>query len=224
MAHRKSLLSFLPDIIVSENEDCVTVKAGRHVARFPTTLQASRYADERPALERANEHADMLRKSYGSRRPSYRFRFSPRGAETTDHYNERRAVEYARWLAGRDGIEIPKGIAERIDWSGVNDAAGKWRKRVCAVEFGTSETEHHGHGRKSYTTVRWSLAARIEIPNWDFVPSEPVEYLAEDETTLAPVAPAFKIPARFLLTTCLAPVNDRHPVAPSLSAAILRVA
>lgn len=217
MATRRTskFLRLIPEILFAEDSDGVTVKAGRHRAYFPSEIETSRHGDKRPARERAEEHAEFLRRSFKRGKPSYRFNYSPRGAATADEYNERRALEYARWLAARDGVTISEGLAERAEWSGITDASGKWRKRICAVEFGTKFTERHGTGRKAYTSQGWRMAARIEIPNWDFDPAEPVEEIITNEMPLAPVTPSFRIPARFLLTTCLAPVNDRLPVAPS---------
>ncbi|WP_454629570.1 hypothetical protein [Bradyrhizobium cenepequi] len=148
---------------------------------------------------------------------NYRFRFSRAGTgEKADDMNARHAIEYARWLALRDGMEIPADTAPRVDWSGITDAAGKWRKRIRAVEFGSSRTIRQGYGRNAYTSYHWDIAVRIEIPNWDFVPAEPVEEIIPDPAEI-PAAPAFRIPPRFLLTSCLAPVNDRVPLAPSLA-------
>ena len=142
--------------------------------------------------------------------------------ESADRMNERHAIEYARWLAGRDGISIPQDAAPRVDWSEVRELTGKSRKRARAVEFGRDVTERTGHGRNAYTSHRWDVAVRIEIPNWDFVPAEPVEEIIQDLAPV-PVAPSFRIPARFLGSSCLAPVpaNDRRSVAPSC---IIRVA
>ncbi len=73
----------------------------------------------------------------------------------------RMAVEYARWLAARDGVIIPadtKGVAL---W-----AHGKIEDRVSAVAW------HHAG---TYAANRGSALARIDIPNWDFVPMMPVE-------------------------------------------------
>jgi hypothetical protein len=65
---------------------------------------------------------------------------------------EHTAIEYARWLAQRDGIKIvtESSTRARAIWNG---------KHVQMVQFwcGSAETEI------------------INIPNWDFEPIEPVE-------------------------------------------------
>jgi hypothetical protein len=63
-----------------------------------------------------------------------------------------RAVEYARWIAQRDGVTLPN-VPGRADWQ---HAPGLADKRPCAVWFG---------------------AVRIAIPHWDHVEAPPtVEY------------------------------------------------
>ncbi|PDT77196.1 hypothetical protein [Bradyrhizobium sp. C9] len=136
------------------------------------------------------------------------------GGVSADDLNERHAIEYARWLARRDNADIPSGTSPLIIWDGVTDAAGKWRKRARAVEFGTRRTTHTGYGRNACTTHHWDVAARIEIPHWDWQPAEPVEEITP-EAVPVPVAPSFKIPGRILRTSCLVPVLARVPVAPS---------
>ena len=154
----------------------------------------------------------------------YRFKYSrTAGTETADEMNERHAIEYARWLARRDGIEIPPGTVARADWSGVTDAAGKWRRRVEAVEFGRVREEWKivgtGRSRRGETTKHWACASRIEIPSWDWQPAEPVEEILPLDPVRDPapvVAPTFRVPARLLATTafnCVLP--SRRPVAPS---------
>lgn len=61
---------------------------------------------------------------------------------------ERRAIEYCRWLAARDGVAI--GNVGRPQWYG---------KHIQMVAFFDKQ-----NGRVT-----------IEIPNWDFEPVEPIE-------------------------------------------------
>src|SRR5713226_3447111 len=68
----------------------------------------------------------------------------------------RKGIEYARWLAARDGKDLPDGSACAI-WATVTLPSGKIQARVCAVSF---------HGKPG----GW----KIDIPNWDFIPREPV--------------------------------------------------
>lgn len=70
------------------------------------------------------------------------------GPRSTDTQMERKAVEYARWLAKRDSVTLPGGRTCVI-WAGVTNAAGKWEKRIRAVSFGTKE---------------------IPLPNWNWIP------------------------------------------------------
>jgi hypothetical protein len=128
---------------------------------------------------------------------AYRFHYSQRGAETADQYNERHAIAYARWLAERDGVDIPKTAEARVVWSGIYSGTKKrthrrwdggtsqhaaYCKRIEAVEFGRKYREEHYNTRADgkrgawlYTTNKMEIAARIEIPNWDWEPAEPVE-------------------------------------------------
>jgi len=74
----------------------------------------------------------------------------------------RKAVEYALWLAKRDGIELPGGSPVAC-WAGVTLPTGKYQPRVSCVTFGNSLPR-----------------VRIDIPNWDWIPAEPVMGINED--------------------------------------------
>jgi hypothetical protein len=231
-AKRKALP--LPQIISEEDETGVTVMAGRHRARFPAGIELSRYSDKRPARERADEHSELLLRSFKGGRLSTRFKYSQKGAASADEYNERRAKEYARWLMKRDGIEMPTyGAGKcRVVWSGFysatktrnvhhwdgNQIHQAYIRRIEAVEWGREEEQYNErkNGRRgAWTHNKWICELRINIPNWDFEPAEPVEEIIADEMPLARVAPAFRIPARFLATSCLVAANDPLPAAPS---------
>ncbi|WP_027578462.1 hypothetical protein [Bradyrhizobium sp. Ai1a-2] len=136
------------------------------------------------------------------------------GGVSADDLNARHAVAYAHWLARRDAIEIPAGLEYVVDWSSVTGPNGKLQKRVRAVEFGKRRTTSSGYGRTACTTHHWDVVSRIEIPNWDWQPAEPVEEIIP-EAVPVPVAPSLKIPGRILRTSCLVPVMARVPVAPS---------
>ena len=60
---------------------------------------------------------------------------------------ERQAIDYARWLAARDGVALSGD--GRVEWSHVT-IDGKRAKRARVVHFG---------------------AQSVWIPNWDFVPT-----------------------------------------------------
>lgn len=100
---------------------------------------------------------------------------------TNDAYNEERAIAYAKWLAARDGVTVPKDYASkpRIVWSGVYEGQ-TYRKRIQAVEWGNRWEERIYNTRKdgrrgaySHTIKHFDVALRIEIPHWDWLPVEP---------------------------------------------------
>jgi hypothetical protein len=87
----------------------------------------------------------------------YRAPKRPKVTPTTDSQFERKAADYARWLAKRDGIVLPNTYSVSVIWSGVSaNNASRWERRIRAVTFGT---------------------VTIDLPNWDFIP----ESLAESE-------------------------------------------
>ncbi len=75
-----------------------------------------------------------------------------RGRRNRDS-QEHRAVEYARWLAQRDGATLPSAEARiTVAWRKAPDG----RQRPCAVTFG---------------------AVRIALPHWDHIERPPtMEY------------------------------------------------
>lgn len=68
----------------------------------------------------------------------------------------RKGIEYARWLAARDGIALPAGAVTACT-AEVKLLDGKIQKRISCVTFGT-----------------YAPRVRIDIPNWNFVPLAPV--------------------------------------------------
>lgn len=122
---------------------------------------------------------------------------------TAEEYNARRAVQYAEWLAERDGLAVPaeRNIKARCDWTGIYSKARtrnsrRWDgslseqpaylKRVRAVEWGTEWKEEVYNTRKdgkrgawSHNLMHFDVLLRVEIPNWDFEHPEPVEELLE---------------------------------------------
>jgi hypothetical protein len=84
----------------------------------------------------------------------------------TREVTETRAVQYALWLAKRDGTIIPTNTAKAMPvWATVTTKAGKLEHRVSAVCWHTL-----GNGRPVGAAV-----ARIEIPHWDWEPEMPTE-------------------------------------------------
>ena len=111
-----------------------------------------------------------------------------------------RAIAYALWLARRDGINLTAVKASRLvetsivdgtitrrqpTWAGVREVP-RLVNRCKAVEF--LDYDNHGRspiyysgGRAKHDPnyVEPSIIARIEIPNWDYVPNV-VEASAEE--------------------------------------------
>lgn len=91
----------------------------------------------------------------------------------------RKAVEYARWLATRDGIVLPEGGGGTPRFEPVMVPGRKSPElRVSAVVFSHPyKQERRGPlPRGYYARPEPTLApVTIQIPNWDFVPREPVE-------------------------------------------------
>jgi hypothetical protein len=73
--------------------------------------------------------------------------------------DDQKAVQYACWIAARDGIALPNGSVS-VYWSGITTRAGKWSKRVFSVTFRSRD------GKEGQI---------INLPNWDFDPVDPVE-------------------------------------------------
>jgi hypothetical protein len=86
------------------------------------------------------------------------------------------AETYARWLAARDGIVIP---------------AGATRARAAVVPFTTHRVRSSGRPVVEdrvlavlfYIPGIGEPAVRIELPNWDFDPRDPVEEIVDDAAT-----------------------------------------
>jgi hypothetical protein len=89
---------------------------------------------------------------------SYKFSFKRSGSEDANEYNSRRATEYARWLAKRDGISLPENRAVKVIRPPVTRTANT-RRRISAVYFGD---------------------VCIPIPHWDWEPIEPQEEIIPD--------------------------------------------
>ena len=103
---------------------------------------------------------------------------------------ERVAVNYAQWLAARDGIVIPKSKL-RVEWSGVynefkkrkqpyrNGRRATYERRIQAVTWGYKKPIYSERkaGRQGAWIDEWVIELRIELPHWDFVPAPPTEEL-----------------------------------------------
>lgn len=95
------------------------------------------------------------------------------------------AIAYARWLAGRHCLPLPghdsrdaRAIVERGYPAGIT-TWGPRHYRAKAVRFETggeyTESLYNSRGKfKGYGPRRWvceQVLARIEIPNWDHIPT-----------------------------------------------------
>lgn len=104
----------------------------------------------------------------------------------TDKDYERQAVAYAEWLAARDGIEIAgPGL---VNWGGVyidhDQRSGKkldklrYEQRARSVAFYAITRKEYEDENRFYP--REDKTVTIEIPNWDFVITPPVEEVDND--------------------------------------------
>lgn len=90
-----------------------------------------------------------------------------RGPRSSDKDMACKAIEYARWLAARDGVALPDGDCT-VCWALVEHAP-KPENRISAVVF-----------NGSFPRVR------IDLPNWDWCPADPIE-----ETLSPSIAPTW---------------------------------
>ena len=90
---------------------------------------------------------------------------------STKDYTARKAGEYARWLAQRDGVAIPHDAECVAHWGSV-DVPGKAKPepRVFAVTFHA----YRSHSHRNHSGLGEEMA-RIAIPHWDWVPQVQVD-------------------------------------------------
>jgi hypothetical protein len=116
----------------------------------------------------------------------------------SDDWYRQQAINYALWLAKRDGIEIPRGVQARVNWSGVCSKTRmhthkRWdgslhrhpiyEQRAESVSFGREEPRYNK--RKDGRQGAWSHnefvpEVTIGIPNWDWQPDQPVEEIVTE--------------------------------------------
>ena len=113
-----------------------------------------------------------------------RRKLTPRPIPTSPDDFERKAIVYAQWLAGRDGVTLPDPKAfqaprARAIWSGVYTDKRTWRgfptfeKRISCVQWGrwTEQYNIRKDGRQgAYIGKTWSAELTIDLPNWDWIP------------------------------------------------------
>ncbi len=100
-----------------------------------------------------------------------------------------KAVQYARWLAARDGIALPDGHVSVL-MQHLLTREGKKTNRAFSVTF------HNTNGQPVI----------IGLPNWDFDPAPPVESVVEAETVFADLLSS----GLSLLADALADVDTRE--------------
>ncbi len=122
----------------------------------------------------------------------YKLRNRPAGPKASSiSSDDAKAVAYARWIASRDGTQLPDDAKPTVHLSGVT-VAGRWAKRARAVSF---------------TGGNGSYPVSILLPNWDFVPAPAVE-----ETIGLDVAFADLLPAGLgILAQALADIETAEP-------------
>ena len=111
----------------------------------------------------------------------------------SDAFYRQQAIEYARWLAARDGVALPGRGEIRVDWSAVESKTRKHKRtgwdgvtrefpimerRIRSVSWGWEEPRYFQRkdGRQgAWLHNEFVAAVTIEIPNWDWQPDKPVE-------------------------------------------------
>jgi len=117
--------------------------------------------------------------------------------DTARKIDERRAHEYAEWLCRRDGREIPDCRTSRCVWNSVeigeHQRKRRWggsqtvivsSHRIQAVEYGHMREVHNTRkdGKQGAWLYNEFVAEfRVDLPNWDFNPTEPQEEIVDDE-------------------------------------------
>jgi hypothetical protein len=87
-----------------------------------------------------------------------------RNEENTMTPDEKKAVQYARWLAERDAMPLPEHAYTTIEWAAPTMRSGVRLARIKAVTF---------------TGERYAVT--VYLPGWDYDPS-PVEGPPAGET------------------------------------------
>lgn len=115
-------------------------------------------------------------------KPRTRLADGPKGdLLTAKEYTAAKAVQYAAWLAERDGVAIPEDARGFPVWGAVIVPHKKTPEpRVKAVEWRAFEAKQSFYSaRRTYKPDTGKLLVTIAIPHWDFVPDEPVEILLD---------------------------------------------
>lgn len=110
---------------------------------------------------------------------SYKWRYPAEDSFARQERNRRQAIAYAQWLARRDGLAIPAQGTPELITSGVY-VGRRYEKRVKAVEWRTEErVPQYAPGKRgrrwTHDEVVRNTHLRIDFPNWNWVPADPVE-------------------------------------------------
>ena len=110
---------------------------------------------------------------------------------------QRTAITYAKWIAARDGVELPapaRGLKPRAIWSGVYSKTRKgargrpiFERRIQRVEWGREEDVYNtrADGRRgAWSHKAWKPELTIELPHWDWQP-EVIDTSAEESLPMA---------------------------------------
>lgn len=86
----------------------------------------------------------------------------------TESHWERVAVDYAKWIAARDRIELPCSLTARAIWAGVHSKTRKgytgfpiFERRICRVDWCE---------RLGWSGKEWKSHLTIKLPHWDWQP------------------------------------------------------
>lgn len=157
-------------------------------ARAPRDLEtaqeiAALFAAAFPAPKRATPHPDAKDAERRARKRMKARRFEARKPATLDDMRAT-AIDYARWLAARDGVALPDNSGDSysvktsisVEVDHIADEFGKCRQRVKAVSWIRTTTRQLPKAkRRGYQWEREESTvetlATIQIPNWDFVPT-----------------------------------------------------
>jgi hypothetical protein len=94
--------------------------------------------------------------------------------------DDQRSEAYARWLAARDGIELPDNAQASVNYEQLI-IDGRKVKRTKDVTFGQKNKHFNKYGLVSYHLDVTKPMVTINIPHWDFVEKLVVEIIESME-------------------------------------------
>lgn len=141
-------------------------------------------------IEHYGIHGPLPRKRWLARKGErYKLTRKSPGPRPCSPAADAQAEAYARWLAARDGVAIPEGLAARIV-TGSFESKHRTRKRkfsggvrevpfteerpravqFCPVVEPSRRSYYRGVGSEA---VFGEAVVTVALPNWDFDPAEP---------------------------------------------------